>query len=181
MKSLNTGRLGFTLIELLVVVLIIGILAAVALPQYQKAVEKSKSAQALAMLKSMVQSQESYFLANNEFANEFEQLDVDIPWTGSSKWINEGSSRSNADWSVQLYNASGAGRGISVGRISGPYAGAGFVWTLKPGDYPIYPQNELFCFERKSGGVIFNKATGDYCCKIMHMDTYTNSGKTACQ
>jgi len=55
---------AFTLIELLVVVLIIGILAAVALPQYQKAVEKSRLAEALSMGSAIEKALALYILEN---------------------------------------------------------------------------------------------------------------------
>ena len=72
----NRCKKGFTLIELLVVVLIIGILAAIALPQYQKAVAKARGAELISMVRAIDTAQQAYFLANNTWANNFDLLDV---------------------------------------------------------------------------------------------------------
>ena len=58
------NKKAFTLIELLVVVLIIGILAAIALPQYEKAVQKSRFAEVLLRMKSLRDAAELYVLEN---------------------------------------------------------------------------------------------------------------------
>ena len=71
---------GFTLIELLVVVLIIGILSAVALPQYQKSVEKARISQLYVLLSAIDKAQSVYFMANGSYAKNFVDLDVQLPF-----------------------------------------------------------------------------------------------------
>lgn len=69
---------GFTLIELLVVVLIIGILSAVALPQYTKAVTKARFAEVFTNLKTISQAEQVCRLEGKDYCS-FDELSIDIP------------------------------------------------------------------------------------------------------
>ena len=70
---------GFTLIELLVVVLIIGILAAIALPQYTRAVDKTRSVQAISILNTMYKAMQVYYMSNNSYPSSLQELDISLP------------------------------------------------------------------------------------------------------
>lgn len=98
----NVNKKGFTLIELLVVVLIIGILAAVALPQYFKAVEKSRATEALSIMGSISAAMERARLTrvNNDYPGDLSSLDIEIANTSGSTVTGGTWDSNNFDFTV---------------------------------------------------------------------------------
>ena len=69
---------AFTLIELLVVVLIIGVLAAIALPQYRVAVAKARYTQLKVVGDTLRKAQITYYLANGSYPSDYDSLDISL-------------------------------------------------------------------------------------------------------
>ena len=85
------NKKGFTLIELLVVVLIIGILAAMAMPQYFKAVERSRMTEADQLLNSIAQAQQRKYLQINKYTQDYGTLDVAPKGASGATFYTKGS------------------------------------------------------------------------------------------
>jgi prepilin-type N-terminal cleavage/methylation domain-containing protein len=77
-RNSNLEKKGFTLIELVVVIVIIGILASVALPMFNNVVERSRTAEALANLKTVFESQKRRAVEFGSFATAFPSLDINL-------------------------------------------------------------------------------------------------------
>ena len=98
------NKKAFTLIELLVVVLIIGILAAVAVPQYQKAVFKARAAEALSLLSSFQKAWQVCKLEGNgncwNYEKVWESLAIEMPGTVSTDCIEDETCFHTKNWEV---------------------------------------------------------------------------------
>ena len=132
---------GFTLIELLVVVLIIGILAAIAVPQYEKAVVKARAAEMLVWVRRYWDAQQVYKMANGSFASCLNDLDLDYASAfpqeleSSSGCVTKAGTGQSGWKDIQLIGGGISPRGVVWGPSS-PYPGHGF------GFFPWEPAQE---------------------------------------
>ena len=78
------NELAFTLMEIIIVVIIIGVLASLALPQYNAAVERVRSAEGVSILENVLNSERRWAADNNNtFTNDMSNLDVSFGTFGN--------------------------------------------------------------------------------------------------
>ncbi len=77
-KALTIRKAGFTLVELAVVVVIIGVLAAFAVPRFRASVERSKAAESFNYLSAVQAAQERYHARQSTYADDIDDLDIKL-------------------------------------------------------------------------------------------------------
>ena len=140
MKKEIKNLKGFTLLELLVVVLIIGILAAIALPQYKMAVTKAKVASILPIMRRWKDALMEYKLQHGDYVNENGDspdpatLGVNWPsdWKSGDDPCGDNSACSNDYWNMScIYNEDSTG---SVYCSRNTSDGSLFIYMYQPDD-----------------------------------------------
>lgn len=130
---------GFTLIELLVVVLIIGILASVAVPQYRKAVAKARTVRMFPLLRALADAEESFYMANGYYTSDIEALDISWP----DKKLSDGK---GTEWKMFPEDAPFGLEAAYNYRVDMPIVGYYFKYAQgKPGAERGHKPGHFFC------------------------------------
>jgi len=98
---------GFTMLELLMVVIIIGILATLALPQYMGFIEKARSTEAISTMGTIRTAQNLYKLETGTYSPDASNLAITVPTSGAATY-----------WTYSITGASDTGFGVTATRTS---------------------------------------------------------------
>ncbi len=141
-----TNKKGFTLIELLVVVLIIGILAAIALPQYFKAVEKSRATEALSIMGSLSAAMERARLVSTDNTYPSTVATLDIQFADYNGTPVTASSWSTKNFTIALNGTTPANGTVTATRNG--TANSGYVITRE------YYSGKVTCKDGSNSGQV---------------------------
>ena len=166
------NKKAFTLLELLVVIIIIGILAAIALPQYQLSVDKADFAKMQETAKSIVEAYKHYYLTHGVTTKDFDYLYLEFP--NAEKYV---SNYYNCITLQDMYCCMSTGGSDTIGSVSCGKKDLSFIFSEQVFTYNFVEQHKRYCY------ALNNNARAKRLCKSLgkydrNVNAFTPQGIT---